>query len=85
MTLSGDDRLALHDLVARYAALVDARDFTAVGELFTPDAVLRTPAPPSELAPVNRLSGRTSIITELQRLEGFKATFHGILGVVLDP
>lgn len=85
MSLTAADRIALHDLVARYAALVDARDFAGVSDLFCADAVLRTPAPPSRLGPANDLHGRTAIVAELQRLEGFVSTFHGALGVVLDP
>jgi hypothetical protein len=40
MTAAGstDDRLAIQDLIARYAVVVDGRDFAALDELFTPDA-----------------------------------------------
>ncbi|MFS3127036.1 nuclear transport factor 2 family protein [Nocardioides sp. Bht2] len=85
MSLTTDDRLALHDLVSRYAALVDARAFDKVSELFCADAVLRTPAPPSQLGPVNDLHGRDAITAELRSLDGFSSTVHGTLGVVLDP
>lgn len=85
MSLTTDDRLALHDLVSRYAALVDAREFEAVSVLFCADAMLRTPAPPSDLAPVGEVRGREAIVAELRRLEGFASTLHGILGTVLDP
>lgn len=40
MTAAGDvaDRLAIQDLIARYAVVVDGRDYDALDELFTPDA-----------------------------------------------
>lgn len=85
MSLSTDDRVSLQDLIARYAALVDAREFEAVSRLFCTDGLLRTPAPPSELEPVNTLRGREAISTELHRLQGFSSTLHGVLGAVFDP
>jgi hypothetical protein len=40
MTAAGDvaDRLAIQDLIARYAVVVDGRDYDALDGLFTPDA-----------------------------------------------
>ena len=40
MTAAGDvaDRLAIQDLIARYAVVVDSRDYDALDDLFTPDA-----------------------------------------------
>jgi hypothetical protein len=32
------DRLAIQDLIARYAVIIDSRDFDALDALFTPDA-----------------------------------------------
>lgn len=34
------DRLALQDLIARYAVVIDSRDFDALDALFTPDATI---------------------------------------------
>ena len=34
------DRLEIQDLIARYSYALDRRDFDALDELFTPDAVL---------------------------------------------
>jgi hypothetical protein len=34
------DRLAIQDLIARYAVVVDSRDYDALDGLFTPDAVI---------------------------------------------
>lgn len=35
-----EDRLAIYDLIGRYAVLVDAGDFDALTDLFTSDAVI---------------------------------------------
>jgi len=34
------DRLEIHDLIARYSYALDSRDYDALDDLFTPDAVL---------------------------------------------
>ncbi len=38
--LDPGDRIAIHELLGRYGHLIDARDWPAFAELFTPDAVL---------------------------------------------
>ena len=38
VTLSADDRLAIHELMARYANLIDSREFSRAGEVFADDA-----------------------------------------------
>lgn len=78
------DRLDLDDLVHRYALLVDQRAFTAVGELFTPDAELVLPDPPTSLRPTVEVRGRDAVIGALGRLTGFAATFHAVVGRVAD-
>ncbi len=47
VSLSVADRLALSDLVHRYAASVDDRHFDAVAKLFTEDAEWAVPDPPT--------------------------------------
>lgn len=53
--MSIEDRLAIQDAIARYAVTVDAGDFDALDELFTPDARIDFSAfggpvgPPSEI------------------------------------
>ena len=42
--LAPEDRLAISDLVHRYAVLVDAGEVDAVMELFTTDAVMVVPS-----------------------------------------
>lgn len=48
-TVSAPDRLALADLVARYAHAMDDRDVAAAAALFTDDAVLRFVSSATEL------------------------------------
>jgi len=38
VTLSASDRLDIAELLARYADVIDQREFSRVGEVFTPDA-----------------------------------------------
>ncbi|WP_415821978.1 nuclear transport factor 2 family protein, partial [Mycobacterium senriense] len=61
MTLSADQRAALSDLVHRYAANVDDREFDAVAILFAADAELVAPAPPADLLPIHSHRGRDAI------------------------
>ncbi|MBM7517936.1 nuclear transport factor 2 family protein [Nocardioides nitrophenolicus] len=84
MTLTTEDRLALDDLVQRYALLVDQRELSAVGELFTPDARLRLPDPPAELDPCVEVRGRPAVVAALGRLSGFASTFHAVVGRIAD-
>jgi hypothetical protein len=83
-SLSPADRLALDDLVHRYALLVDQRAFTAVGELFTPDAELVLPDPPASLLPTVEVLGRDAVVAALGRLTGFATTFHAVVGRIAD-
>lgn len=84
MTLTPEDRIALDDLVHRYALLVDQRAFDAVGALFTPDATLLLPDPPRDLAACDEVRGRDAIVEALGRLTGFAATFHAVVGRIAD-
>ena len=62
------ERLALTDLVGRYASLVDARDLQALGTLFTADAVLVTTG--------GERRGRDEILDAMRGLERYDTTFH---------
>lgn len=84
MTLSVDERMALSDLVHRYAALVDDREFDAVGGLFTTDAELVVPAPPADLLPVHAHRGREAIAAAVAAVGAVDRTQHGIVGEVYD-
>lgn len=77
-------RAAVHDLVARYAAAVDDRRFDVVADLFTDDAVLLAPDPPTALGPTVAHDGPAAIGAAMAALAGFTATFHAVHGVVVD-
>ena len=74
------DVLALTALVERYAALVDDRDFEALGALFTEDAVLRQPRPPRRMAPDDEVHGRAAIVANFGRVGRLLATQHAVVG-----
>jgi ketosteroid isomerase-like protein len=64
------DRLALRELVDRYAAIPDDRDYALVDLLFTEDAVL--------WAPEFRLEGRDAIREAMRGIERYEATLHAM-------
>ena len=73
-----------HDLVHRYAARVDDRDFAGVAALFVPEGVLVAPDPPAVLDPVIEHVGRAAIEESMQALNGVVRTFHAIVGEVYE-
>lgn len=82
-----DDRQCLADLVHRYAAHVDDRDFDGVGQLFTDDGRLVLPDPPQRCDPVLEHVGRDAVVQAIAGVEAFVRTIHAVVGVVhdLDP
>lgn len=84
MTLSAEQRAALSDVVHRYAANVDDREFGAVANLFTSDAELVVPAPPADLRPVHSHRGRRAITTAVAAVAAVARTEHAIIGEVYD-
>jgi hypothetical protein len=82
--LSATDRTALSDLVHRYAAGVDDRQFDAVVELFTDTAELTVPDPPTVLDPVHRHTGRAAIAAAIATVAATLRTEHAIVGEVYD-
>ncbi|HET9874299.1 MAG TPA: nuclear transport factor 2 family protein [Mycobacterium sp.] len=82
MTLSVADRLDLSDLVHRYAAFVDARQFDDVAELFTTTAQLTVPKPPETLSPSVRHDGQAGVRAAMASLGGVIRTQHAIVGEV---
>lgn len=85
MSLRTEDRLALLDLVHRYAALVDDRDPAGAAALFTDDGVLARADPPRQLGPVHEEVGPTAIEAALGALRDVPLTVHEVVGTVLDP
>jgi len=84
MTLSAEDRVALSDLVHRYAARVDDRRFDSAAELFTPTAELAVPDPPDVLSPVHVHRGRQAIAAAVSAVAAVVRTEHAIVGEVYD-
>lgn len=84
MALPANDRVALSDLVHRYAAGVDDRQFDAVAALFTPDAELTVPEPPAVLKPVHAHRGRPAVAAALSAVAAVARTEHAIVGEVYD-
>lgn len=84
MALTVVDRLELSDLVHRYAALVDDRQFDSVPELFTETAELILPDPPRSLDSVLVQRGADGIRTALAALDAVTRTQHEIVGEVYD-
>ena len=64
------DRLALRELVERYARIPDDRDYALVSELFTEDAEL--------VGPGFTVSGRERIREAMRGIERYRATFHAV-------
>jgi ketosteroid isomerase-like protein len=82
--LTATDRAALSDVIHRYAAGVDDRQFDAVAELFTDTAELIVPEPPATLDPVHRHSGHAAIRTAVAAVSATIRTEHAIVGEVFD-
>jgi hypothetical protein len=82
--LDATDRAAIADLVHRYAARVDDRQFDCVAELFTETAELALPDPPGELTAVHRHRGHAAIGAAIAAVAATIRTEHAIVGEVYD-
>lgn len=82
MTVPDADRAALADLVHRYAAYVDDRDFGRAAALFTATAELILPDPPERLEPVHTHHGPAGVHAALGALRALARTRHEIVGEV---
>jgi hypothetical protein len=78
------DRAALSDLVQRYAARVDDRQFDSVASLFTATAELLVPEPPTSLRPIHSHRGRRAIAAAVAAVAQTVRTEHAIVGEVYD-
>lgn len=85
MTLSAIDRAALTDLVHRYAAGVDDRQFDSVASLFTDNAQLMLPDPPRALEPVHQHRGHAAISGAVAAVATTIRTQHALVGEVYAP
>jgi hypothetical protein len=82
MTLDVTDRMALGDLVHRYAAGVDDRRFDDVVAMFAESATLSVPAPPQSLEPVDHHRGHGAIRDAIAAVTAAARTEHAIVGEV---
>jgi len=82
MTIDAAERLALSDLVHRYAAGVDDRRFDEVTGLFADDATLSLPDPPRALEPTTVHRGHSEIVTPVGAVAAVDRTHHAIVGEV---
>jgi SnoaL-like domain len=84
MTIGPDDRIALSDLVHRYAACIDDRAFASATTLFTDSAELILPDPPGALKPEHTHRGRAAIAAAVAAVDAVTRTEHAIVGEVYD-
>jgi 3-phenylpropionate/cinnamic acid dioxygenase small subunit len=84
MTPPANDRAALSDLVHRYAANVDDRQFDLVAKLFTVTAELTVPDPPAVLDPIHSHRGQEAIAAAVAAVTAVARTQHAIVGEVYD-
>ena len=82
--MNPQDRLALSDLVHRYAAYVDDRRFDDVVGLFVKDATLSLPDPPRSLKPAATHRGHDEIGRAVTAIAAVTRTQHAIVGEVYD-
>jgi len=81
---SVDKPVALSDLVHRYAAGVDDRQFDSVKTLFTTHAELIVPEPPAALEPIHTHRGQQAIGEAVAAVARTIRTEHAIVGEVYD-
>ncbi len=84
VTLPPTDRSALGELVHRYAAGIDDQHFDSVTTLFTEDAELSVPDPPSTLDPVVTHRGHAEIRAAVGAVGAVLRTEHALVGEVYD-
>ena len=82
--MSTADRLALTDLVHRYAAHVDDGLFDRAAALFAETAELVVPNPPEHLGPTVHYRGQAGVLDALAPLRGLTRTRHEIVGEVYE-
>jgi SnoaL-like domain len=82
--MKSDDRLALSDLVHRYAAWIDDRRFDDVAGLFVHDATLSLPDAPRSLEPCFVHRGLDDIGRAISAVAAVARTQHAIVGEVYD-
>lgn len=71
-----NDHAEIHDLLARYAWGLDARDFALVARCFAPDARATYGG--------QELEGVDAIVRYVRAVERFRATTHVMTNIVID-
>jgi len=84
VSISVNASAALSDLVHRYAAGVDDRQFMSVTALFTATAELIVPEPPAALKPIHSHRGQEAIAKAIATVAQTERTEHAIVGEVYD-
>ncbi|MGA8332218.1 MAG: nuclear transport factor 2 family protein [Mycobacterium sp.] len=84
MMVRATNRAGISDLVHRYSAAVDDRQFDSVVQLFTETAELILPDPPTALEPVRLHRGHTAISAAIVAVAAVIRTEHAIVGEVYD-
>jgi ketosteroid isomerase-like protein len=84
MTLDTADRSSITDLVHRYAAHIDDRQFDSAAKLFAEDGEITLPDPPATLEPIHRHRGRAAIRDALATVAATIRTQHAVVGEVYD-
>jgi hypothetical protein len=82
--LDATDRAALTDLVHRYAAGIDDRQFDSVVRLFAETGELTLADPPTALEPVHTHRGHAAISAAIGAVAATIRTEHAIVGEVYD-
>jgi hypothetical protein len=77
------DRLALRELVDRYASAVDGRDAAAFAALFTPDGALAV-YEREDAEPVVEYRGRDALRDVMALLRHYSSTFHLMANHVVE-
>jgi hypothetical protein len=85
VSFSVADRLALTDLVHRYAGAIDDRDFPTALGLFTDGAELVLPEPPDVLTPVRHHRGHDEVGVALAAATTVDRTLHSFDSEVYTP
>ncbi|GAB3019224.1 nuclear transport factor 2 family protein [Mycobacterium bourgelatii] len=84
MSLPQPLRAELGDVVHRYAAYVDDRQFDSVAALFTATAELVLPEPPAVLQPIKSHRGLAAIGRAVAAVAQTMRTEHAIVGEVYE-
>ena len=84
MSLSLEDRLDIHELIARYGHLVDERHFEQLGDIFTNSATFELLGFDATPGDTSRYEGLPDIIQMMQQSEQHPLAHHAT-NVIVEP